>query len=138
INEYRIYETAGDVPQEIFADERMVIEKFVAEPDPEGFGVRFWVFCGESERCNGYVSRDRLVKGKNVIRREPVPVPDELRVLRSDLGFDYGKFDFVIHEGRPILLDANRTPGSPPAIVDIGERVFADGFEKLISQRLPV
>ena len=31
---------------------------------------------------------------------------------RRDLGFDYGKFDYVIHEGRAILLDANSTPGS--------------------------
>jgi hypothetical protein len=31
-------------------------------------------------------------------------------VERARLGFDYGKFDFVIHEGQAVLLDANRTP----------------------------
>jgi hypothetical protein len=30
---------------------------------------------------------------------------------RSRLGFDYGKFDYVMHEGRAVLLDANSTPG---------------------------
>jgi len=31
---------------------------------------------------------------------------------RRKLGFDYGKFDYVVHEGRAHLLDANRTPGA--------------------------
>jgi hypothetical protein len=32
--------------------------------------------------------------------------------------FDYGKFDYVIHEGQVLLLDANKTVGAPnlPAI----------------------
>ena len=32
--------------------------------------------------------------------------------LREQMGFDYGKFDYVIHEGKPILLDANKTVGA--------------------------
>ncbi|MGE4492883.1 MAG: hypothetical protein AB7E65_10655, partial [Syntrophotalea sp.] len=32
------------------------------------------------------------------------------RKRRKDLGFDYGKFDFVQIDGQTILLDANRTP----------------------------
>lgn len=44
--------------------------------------------------------------------------PEALKALRRELGFDYGKFDYVEHGGRPILLDANRTPvyrGDPDA-----------------------
>jgi hypothetical protein len=29
------------------------------------------------------------------------------------MGFDYGKFDFAIHKGEPVLYDVNRTPGGP-------------------------
>jgi len=36
--------------------------------------------------------------------------PSEIEALRERMGFDYGKFDYVIHEGRVILLDANKTP----------------------------
>jgi hypothetical protein len=35
-----------------------------------------------------------------------------LREQRRRLGFDFGKFDFVMHQGRAVLVDANRTPGS--------------------------
>jgi hypothetical protein len=54
------------------------------------------------------------VKAGSILAREPVPVPDELRAERQRLGFDYGKFDFVVRDDRPILFDANRTPSSPP------------------------
>ena len=37
-------------------------------------------------------------------------VPDELRQMRRDLAFDYGKFDYAIVNGRVILYDTNRTP----------------------------
>jgi len=50
------------------------------------------------------------VKGSDIIVRESAEVPAALRAERQRLGFDYGKFDFVIHDGEPVLLDANRTP----------------------------
>ncbi|RUW22213.1 hypothetical protein EOA34_22030, partial [Mesorhizobium sp. M4B.F.Ca.ET.013.02.1.1] len=101
------------------------------------FGARFWLFCGERERCPRHVSPQSLVKGDDTIRREPVPVPDELRALRRELGFDYGKFDFVMHEGRAVLLDANKTPGRARRLsnfVAAGNSNLADGFEGLIRQ----
>jgi len=54
---------------------------------------------------------------------------------RRKLGFDYGKFDFVVHEGRAVLLDANKTPGRArnlSKIVAAGTANLADGFETLI------
>ena len=62
-------------------------------------------------------------------------MPDELRALRRQLGFDYGKFDFVMHEGRAVLLDANKTPGRArnlSAFLAAGNANLADGFEGLI------
>ena len=37
-------------------------------------------------------------------------VPEELRQIRRDLKFDFGKFDYTMVDGRPVLFDANRTP----------------------------
>jgi hypothetical protein len=99
--------------------------------------VRFWVFCGDRERCSRYVSPKRMIKAAETIRRETVPVPPELRVLRQKLGFDYGKFDFVVHEGQAVLLDANNTPGRPKNLTRMfaaGASHLADGFEGLIRQ----
>ena len=40
-----------------------------------------------------------------MMQREPVPIPDEIRAARKRFGFEYGKFDFVLHRGVPVLLD---------------------------------
>jgi hypothetical protein len=61
-----------------------------------------------------------------------VPVPDDLRETRRRLGFDYGKWDFVLHEGRAVLIDANKTPGRPPNPAgrrDLLVRAYADDLE---------
>ena len=68
---------------------------------------------GRRERCTRYLAADPLVKGANFLARETVPVPDELRAQRERRGFDYGKFDFVVSDGRAVLLDANCTPFAP-------------------------
>ncbi|WP_246674598.1 hypothetical protein [Mesorhizobium sp. B4-1-3] len=136
---YDVYESLGEVPERVFQRDDLVLEKFVPERDRDGFAARFWVFCGERERCTRYVSPNSLVKASETIRREPVPVPDEMRERRRELGFDYGKFDFVMHEGRAILLDANKTPGRPKNLVRMfaaGASHLADGFEDLMRHAL--
>jgi len=132
---YRVHASLADVPPAAFGRQDLVVEKFIPEPEPDGFAARFWLFCGERERCTRHVSPQSLVKGDDTIRREPVPVPDELRALRRQLGFDYGKFDFVLHEGRAVLLDANKTPGRAQnlsSFIAAGNANLADGFEGLI------
>lgn len=93
----------------------LVIEPFLAEGDQRGYSMRTWVFLGAAERSSRFFATDPLVKSANIVAREPCAIPDEIRAERLRLGFDYGKFDFVVHEGRPILLDANRTPFAPSA-----------------------
>nr|WP_250888858.1 hypothetical protein [Mesorhizobium sp. dw_380] len=132
---YEVHGSLGELPAGIFERDDLVVEKFIPEREPDGFALRFWVFCGERERCTRYVSPNSLVKASETIRREPVPVPNELRERRRELGFDYGKFDFVMHEGRAVLLDANKTPGRPQNLVKMfaaGAADLADGFEGLI------
>jgi hypothetical protein len=76
---YEVYGSVGDVPDDILEHDDLVVEKFIPERESDGFAVRFWVFCGERERCTRYVSPNSLVKASETIRREPVPVPDEMR-----------------------------------------------------------
>ena len=45
------------------------------------------------------------------LRREIVEPHPEVLEIRRTLGFDYGKFDYVLHDGRVVLLDINKTPG---------------------------
>ena len=136
--QYTVFEKLQDVPQSILENSAQVVEKFLPEIEPDGYATRFWTFCGDQERCTKYVSPDALVKGSTAIRHEPSPVPDEIRQRRRELGFDFGKFDFVIHEGKPILLDTNKTPGRPPERSNYASRDtlnLADGFESLLRSK---
>ena len=107
---YSIYHSLKMVPETAWTNPNVVVERFQPERDEKGFWLRCWVFFGDIERCNKFCCPDPIVKAGNAIARERAPVPDELRNERVRLGFDYGKFDFVINKGQVILLDANRTP----------------------------
>lgn len=109
---YELYDTVSQVPDAAWEDANSVVERMIPEPDPQGYAMRTWIFLGDRERCTRYVGPKPIIKGVDIIAREQSPVPDELREARQRLGFDYGKFDFVVFDGKGILLDANRTPGS--------------------------
>ena len=116
---YPIFSAASAVPAEVWANPGLVVERFLPEQDERGYCVRAWVFCGDRERCTRYRGTDPIVKSATIVAHEPAPVPDAMRAERERLGFDYGKFDFVVRDGQAILLDANRTPSAPPSNPEI-------------------
>jgi hypothetical protein len=110
---YMIFPRSSAVPGWVWHDPDLVVEKFLPERDERGYYLRMWLFLGDQERCNRILGPHPIVKGAHGLERVPVPVPDEIRECRTRLGFDYGKFDFVIHQGKPVLLDVSRTPTVP-------------------------
>ena len=134
---YRVFESLADVGEEIWSNPMLVVERFLPEPDPDGgFVLRTWVFMGKRERCTRFVTADKVSKAADVLRSEPTEVPPGLRAERERLGFDFGKFDWVMHAGEPVLLDANRTPGVARAIqqlMDEGARNLAEGLHGLLT-----
>ena len=135
--DYRVFDSLAEVGDEIWSDSSLVVERFLPEPDPDGgFVLRTWVFMGARERCTRSVTVDKVSKAGDVIRYEPAEVPPEIRAERERLGFDFGKFDFVIHNGGPVLLDANRTPGVARAIRPMmkkGALNLAEGLHGLLT-----
>ena len=133
---YQVHERLNDVPDEVWSDATLVVEKFIPEPDADGgYALHTWVFMGSSERCTRLITSDHISKAGDVLRYEPVEVPAQLRAERERLGFDFGKFDFVMHDGQPMLLDANRTPGTATAIqalMKAGAPKLATGLDGLI------
>lgn len=124
----------GEVPDTVWRDPSRVVERFVPETAPEGYAMRVWLFMGARERCMRHVSSSPIIKGANTLRIEHVEAPPALREKRRRLGFDYGKLDYVEHDGEVILIDANRTPGAPPREVDANAvHDFAVGLHELIS-----
>jgi hypothetical protein len=133
---YRVVERLADVEDAVWDDPALVVERFIPEPDPDGgFVIRTWVFMGAKERCTRFVTPTHLSKAGDVLRYAAMEVPAQLRAERERLGFDFGKFDFVMRGGEPVLLDANRTPGVAAAILPLmkaGAPALAQGLAELI------
>jgi hypothetical protein len=113
LSDYPIFPSRDAVPEAAWRDPGLVVEKFVGERDAQGFHLRVWTFFGSRERSSLCTSPEPVIKSQNVTGRVPVEVPPQMREARRRLGFDFGKFDYVRHEGRFYLLDANRTPSAP-------------------------
>jgi hypothetical protein len=133
---YPILRSANEVPEAAWSNPGLFIERFLPEQDEHGFYMRAWVFFGDRERCTRYRAAHPIVKSANIVAREPAPVPEELRAERERLGFDYGKFDFVVRDAKAILFDANRTPSAPPppltAELEASNANLARGIENLL------
>ncbi len=110
--QYPVFDKRADVPKGVWKNPNLVVEKFLAEKEGNEFYCRHWVFLGEREATFRSYSIDPVVKLTGRIERHNDVVPDDLREIRKNLGFDYGKFDYAIVNGKTVLYDVNRTPAA--------------------------
>lgn len=110
--DYPVFDSLEQVPAGVWRNPDLVVEKFLPECDTAGnYNLRVWYFCGSREFVEFDTSTHPTVKGKKIFRRvQEHYVPDDLRIFRQQLGFDFGKFDFAIVAGKTVLYDINRTP----------------------------
>ena len=108
---YPVFESPRQVPRAVWYNPALVVERFLPERRDGHYCLRTWVFLGERETNSLSYASDPVVKSHNILRREVVAeVPDELRRMRRALGFDFGKFDYALVDGKVVLYDVNRTP----------------------------
>jgi len=135
-DDYRVFQSARDAPWPVWFNPDLVVERFLPEMRGDLYSLRTWVFLGDAETNSICYSRSPIVKSHTIIGREAVPdVPGELRAMRRELGFDFGKFDYAIVDGRVVLYDANRTPtlgDFPPEQYLPRVRLLADGLDSLL------
>jgi hypothetical protein len=133
---YPVYESLRQVPEAVWRASGLVVERFLPERNESGdYFSRHWVFFGDRDRSLRLRSRVPIIKSGDALEREEIPVPDELRAWRERLGFDFGKFDYVRHAGRFVLLDVNRTPSLPAyadAEVAAAQDFLAQGLESVL------
>ena len=88
-----------------------MVERFQPEIENGNYVLRVWLFLGDKDYNIKMYSREPIVKAGNIIGREIVEsVPDALRKIRTTLGIDFGKFDYVMVDGEAVLFDVNKTP----------------------------
>lgn len=139
-NPYRIHADKRAVPPELWRDPAWVVERFVPERDGADYVLRKWVFLGEANLFLVDRSPNPVVKAASSSRVSvDGDVPPELAARRRALGFDYGKFDYVMVDGKAVLLDANLTPGFSPdsadGRIDAYAQKMADGLIGWIRHR---
>jgi len=121
LEEYPVFESPKSVPGGVWRNDKLVVEKFLPEMNEQGeYLLKIWVFFGDQGVYYQCVSSEPVIKSHNLIRREFLDVndvPESIREVRANMGFDYGKFDFALHQGIPVLYDVNRTPGGPKSAV---------------------
>jgi hypothetical protein len=133
---YPVVPSLNDVPNWVWADQALIVEKFLPEYSEDGlYCVRGWIFFGNQGYAYRNLSTDPLVKVGSMVRSEFLTeVPAELAALRQKMKFDFGKFDYVEHNGVPILLDANKTPTYPSSDGHLTPRtrLLAKGIEAFL------
>jgi hypothetical protein len=110
MDKYFLFPTLGDVPEEVWSNPDLVVEKFIPERQENYYGIRVCLFLGNVMLNRRLLSTEPIIKGLPKLS-ETVDVPEELFELRDRMGFDYGKVDYVVHHGKVHVIDANSTPG---------------------------
>jgi hypothetical protein len=109
---YRVFARKREVPARVWSEPALVVQRLHVQRVGERYRLNQWFFLGDRDIISIYEGSDPYLKQATVTHRPAFEydVPQALRRRREELGFDYGKFDYVIEDGEPALLDANLTP----------------------------
>jgi hypothetical protein len=107
---YTLYKSIGDVPEESWQDERLVVEKFL----PGSFDLPVikyrYCFLHETELNLRTTYDDLLCSSAKVGGNEIVKaVPEAVMEVRSRLNIDFGAIDYFVVDGEVTVIDANKT-----------------------------
>ncbi len=111
-NKYPVFNHISQVPQGVWRNPKLIVEKFLPERTSAGeFRIRTCLFLGEQEVGLWFASPDPVIKFVNATSRGLLDsIPEALREARKEQGFDYGRFDYTEVDGEVIIFDMNRTP----------------------------
>jgi hypothetical protein len=109
---YPMFERRSQVPRWVWRRPELVVERFFVEKHGELYALNQWHFLGSGSIGITVLAPHPIVKFRQQVARFPFhdDIPPEIRRRREELGFDYAKFDYLVTEQGPKLLDANRTP----------------------------
>lgn len=157
-SKYPIFDSVDDVPRAAWKNPNLIIEKFLPEQEEDGrYVLRHWYFFGSKEFRIKLVCKNPIPKWINMDSEEQsqsskdwfdievlddAELPDEVRAVRERLKMDYGRLDWVFHNGKPVVFDANKTPGATGVMdrtTELGRHRYAvmQAFSKGIEKYLP-
>lgn len=129
-DQYLLLERRSQVPRWVWRRPELVVEKFFSEREGGLYVLHQWHFLGSGSLVLTLLAPNPLIKYLDHVARRPFhdDVPAEIRRRREELGFDFGKFDYIVTPAGPKLLDANRTPFMPQPGEEPRMRAMAAGL----------
>ena len=131
-NHYRIYTTARKVPRAIWRNPALVVERFLPERQDGLYRLRIATFFGSRSSALIWGSPDPIVKAVSSGIGQ-CTVTEAIVEERRRLGLDYAKLDYVVRDGKAILLDVSTTPAYAGRRLTAEQRgratMLADGLD---------
>jgi hypothetical protein len=133
--DYPVLASVSEVPAWVWDREDLVVERFLSEREGDHFILRVWMFFGGRGYATKIYGSSPVVKSRTIVRHEYVDeVPAEIQAVRRDLSIDYGKIDYAIVDGHPVVYDVNKTPASPGASRSKNVRRLAAGIQDFLQR----
>ena len=130
--QYALFEHVDDVPPKWLTAGGVVVERFLPELEDGLYHLRMYQFLGDRWTCTRIASEQPVIRASVSVGVEQIEPPPEVLAWRKQLGIDYGKLDFVVHDGEVVLLDVNKTTGASRHMSDEAlrrmRRHFAEGL----------
>jgi len=115
---YRVFDSVDDVPPSIFERDDVVVERFLPERENNLFHLRMYQVLGDRWTCTRIASPYPVFKASNSVSSETVEPHAEVETWRKQFNLDYGKLDYLVYDGHPVLIDVNKTTGASPRMAD--------------------
>lgn len=131
---YPLFERRSQVPRWVWRRPELVVERFFTERHGELYAANQWHFLGSGSLVVTFLGPTPFVRFRQQVARLPFhnDIPPEIRRRREELGFDYAKFDYLVTEQGPKLLDANRTPWMEMPVEEPRMAAMARGLEAFL------
>jgi hypothetical protein len=108
---YPVYRQKRAVPWWVWRRPDLLVQRFLPESAGARYVHRVWYFFADVDFHMVRYGRDPFFPPGAAAEADLLgEVPAELRALRASWGFDFGKFDYLMPDGKPMVLDANKTP----------------------------
>jgi hypothetical protein len=131
-HDYRVFPSLAAVPRGVFKNPALVVERFLPEKQGDLFSSRIYLFLGDRYSSFRVSSPHPVIKSATITKSEEVPLHEGIVEIRRKLGYDFGKFDYAVHDGKVALFDANRGPGFPRDLEATNHEYLARGILSLL------
>jgi hypothetical protein len=129
--DYKIFDNRRKVPKGWYKRDDILVEQFLPELQNGFYCLRNYHFLGDRGVCVLRKSTNPIINSSTAMDRSEIEPAAEIVEAVRNMGMDYGKLDYVLHDGKPVLFDINKTPGAGKSEAYIAMcREWAQGIKR--------